>query len=538
MKFDYENLCRSWKWQVPAYYNIGRDCTDKHAKRESHHDKIALHWENEEGETMRFTFAELSQITNRIGNALIFLGFQKGDRIIIRLPNIPEFPFIFLGAIKIGAVPIPSSPMFTSEETGYLLDDSGAKAVVTTAGLYEAVEVNRGRHKEFRHALIVGDEVPKDCVPFRETVNKCSTNLDVPETRADDIAYICYTSGTSGFPKGVVHAQRALIGHDPASAYWQALKPDDIVMHAGKMNWTYTLGTGCLDPWRQGCSAVIYGGEHDPKKFFELIAKYRVNVFMAVPTAYRQMLRAADDCNPDLSSLRHGLSAGEHLSEELFLSWKNKLGIELYDGLGMSEFSYYLSNMPGMPIKPGSPGMPQPGHRSILIDEEGKEAGVGEIGVLATPKGDPGIMLGYWQRPEETESMFLGNLFVSGDYFYRDEDGYFRVVGREDDIITTFGYRVSPFEVERVLNEHPAIHECAVTGIEVGEGKTITTAFIVLNEGVHKTEELKQEFLDYSHNRLAKYKCPREIVFLESIPKTPNGKIRRKVLRETFNKVS
>jgi len=256
---------------------------------------------------------------------------------------------------------------------------------------------------------------------------------------------------------------------------------------------------------------------------------------MAVPTVYRQMLRASDEGDLDLTSLRYALSAGEHLSEELFLSWKNKLGIELYDGLGMSEFSYYLSNMPGMPIKPGSSGKPQPGHRSTLIDEEGKEVGVKEIGVLATPKDDPGIMLDYWQRPQETEKMFHGNWFVSGDFFYKDEDGYFWLVGREDDIITTFGYRVSPFEVERVLSDHPVVHECAVTGIELEEDKTITTAFVVLKDSRHELERLKQELLDYSHRRLARYKCPKEIVFIDSIPKTANGKIKRKVLREAYS---
>jgi acetyl-CoA synthetase len=536
MEFNYESLCRSWKWEIPAYYNIGRDCTDRYAKRESHRNRVALYWENEEGETRRFTFAEIARFTNQIGNALLSLGFQKGDRLLIRLPNIPEFPLTFLGAIKIGAVPIPSSTMLTAEEIGYLLDDSGAKGVITTPELYESVEINRGHHKEFSCALIIGNSIPSGCVNLSKLIKKSSENLDVAETEANDIAYICYTSGTTGFSKGVVHAQRALIGHDPATTYWQALQPDDIVMHAGKLNWTYTLGTGCLDPWRHGCGTVIYGGEHNPKKFFELIAKYRVNVFMAVPTVYRQMIRASDEIDIDLSSLRHTLSAGEHLSEELFLSWKNKLGIELYDGLGMSEFSYYLSNMPGMPIKAGSPGKPQPGHRSTLINEERKEVGIGEIGVLATPKDDPGIMIHYWQRPKETERMFYENWFVSGDFFYKDVDGYFWIVGREDDIITTFGYRVSPFEVERVLSEHPAISECAVTGINFGEDKTITTAFVVLKErDKSKSEKLKQELLDYTHNRLAKYKCPREIVFLESLPKTANGKIRRKVLRENHD---
>lgn len=533
MHFDYEKLCRTWKWEIPPLYNIGKDCTDNQAKKEHLRNKVALYWEDEFGETRKFTFLELSNLTNQIGNALLSLGFKKGDRVIIRLPNIPEFPQAFLGAIKIGSIPIPSSSMLTSEEIGYMLDDSGARAVITTPDLFEDVEVNIGKHKTFKEVIIIGSPVPSGCIDLKQLVMRCNTALRVPETKADDMAYICYTSGTTGYPKGVVHAQRALIAHDPAALFWQALKPNYTVLHAGKLNWTYTLGTGCMDPWRHGCATVIYGGEHQPKKFFDLITKYQVNVFMAVPTVYRQMIRIAEEINPDLSSLNHALSAGEHLSKELFALWKEKLGVELYDGLGMSEFSYYLSNMPGMPIKPGSPGKPQPGHGSTLISAEGKEVDVGEIGVLATPKDDPGIMLSYWNKYDETRQMYKHDMFISGDHFYKDEDGYFWIVGRDDDIITTFGYRVSPFEVERVLNEHPGVSESAVTGISIGEDKIITTAFVVLREKVD-SGKIKDELINYTQNRLARYKCPKEIIFVGSIPKTTNGKIKRNVLRETY----
>ena len=534
MHFNYEKLCRTWKWKIPSLYNIGRDCTDSQAKNKYLRDKVALYWENEFGETRRLTFQELSDLTNQIGNALLSLGFKKGERIIIRLPNIPEFPLTFLGAIKIGSVPIPSSSMLTSEEIGYIIDDSGARAVITTPDLFEEVEVNMGKHMAFKEVIIIGSPVPSGCIDLKELVIRCNTALQVPETRASDMAYICYTSGTTGYPKGVVHAQRALIAHDPAALFWQALKPNYTVLHAGKLNWTYTLGTGCMDPWRHGCATVIFGGEHNPKKFFELIKKYQVNVFMAVPTVYRQMIRIVDEVTPDLSSLNHALSAGEHLSVELFTLWKQKLGVELYDGLGMSEFSYYLSNMPGMPIKPGSPGKPQPGHRSTLIDSEGNEVEVGDVGVLATQRFDPGIMLSYWNKPDETRKMYKHDMFISGDHFYKDEAGYFWIVGRQDDIIATFGYRVSPFEVERVLNEHQAVSESAVTGINVGEDKTITTAFVVLKEKAD-SQKIRDELINYTQSRLARYKCPREIVFVDSIPKTTNGKIKRNVLRETYS---
>jgi len=535
MEFDYDRLRKSWKWEVPEYYNIGKDCTDKLALLPSHREKVALYWESDEGECRTYTFADLSVLTNKIANALLSLGFNKGERIVIRLPNLPEFPLVFLGAAKIGAVPVPTSSMLTEEEVGFVLSDSGAKGVVTTPELYGAVEPNRGASGQLEHVLIVGGPVPLGCVDLKELIMKTPDSLNVPETKADDPAYMCYTSGTTGYPRGVVHAHRALIGRDPSAKFWQALRPDDTVMHAGKLNWTYALGTGCLDPWRRGCATVIWGGEHDPWKFLEMIKKYGVNVFMAVPGVYRQMLRAAGTAPFDLSGLRHALSAGEHLSEELFLSWKERFGVELYDGLGMSEFSYYISNMAGMPIKPGSPGKPQPGHQSTLIDEDCVEVPPGEVGVLATPAGDPGIMLGYWSQPEQTAESFREGWFISGDYFYRDEEGYYWLMGRHDDMINTFGYRVSPFEVERVISEHPAVGECAVAGITVDKDKTVTAVFVVLDAGQGDKEEARKSIIEYSKSRLADYKCPREVYFVESVPKTPNGKIMRAVLREEYS---
>ncbi|MEM4658677.1 MAG: acyl-CoA synthetase [Candidatus Methanosuratincola sp.] len=531
--FDYEALKRAWKWRIPKHFNIGRDCADKFASLKTHSDKIALYYEDDSGEEKRYSFSDLSLLTNRIASALISLGLRKGERIVIRLPNIPEFPMVFLGAIKIGAVPVPTSYMLTRDELRFILEDSGAKAVVTTPELYGAVEENRGATRDFKHVIIVGRNAPPGCESLDRLMASASTHVRCEETLAEDPAYLCYTSGTTGFPKGVLHAQRALIGRDPAALFWQALRPGYTVLHAGKLNWTYTLGTGFLDPWRRGCSAVMWGGEHNPKKFFQLIEKYRVNVFMAVPGVYRQMLRVPRGERGDLSSLSHALSAGEHLSSELFLSFKEELGVLLYDGLGMTEFSYYLSNMPGMPIKPGSPGKPQPGHASTLLDEEGREVGVGEVGVLATPRTDPGIMLGYINGGDSER--FQGEWFISGDYFYRDEDGYYFVVGRRDDIINTFGYRVSPFEVERVLSGHPAVAECAATGVDVARDKTIVAAFVVLKESFAPCEGLKRDILSHVAGRLAHYKCPRELYFLDSLPKTPNGKIRRAALREEYS---
>ncbi len=533
--FDYEELQRRWKWVVPRRFNIGRDCTDKWAALESHREKVALYFEDDRGREERYTFGELALLTNRAANALLSLGFRKGDRLVIRLPNLPAYPLVFLGALKAGIVPVPTSYMLTAEELAYIVEDCGAKGVLTVEALYDAVDDVRTASRSLAHVIVAEGRVPSSCVGLEALMARSPDVLDVPLTEAEDVAYMCYTSGTTGFPKGVVHAHRALIGRDPAARFWLALRPGDTVMHAGKLNWTYTLGTGCLDPWRHGCSAVIWGGEHDVESFFRLIAKYSVDLFMAVPTVYRHMLRSPGRGKADLATLRHALSAGEHLSEELFHAFRDRFGVELYDGLGMTEFSYYLSNMPGMPIKPGSPGKPQPGHRSVLLGEDCRPVPPGETGVLATPRDDPGVMLRYWGLPEESENRFCGPWFVSGDYFYTDEDGYYWIVGRKDDLITTFGYRVSPFEVERVLARHPAVAECAVAGIKVGFDKTIVAAFVVVKGSYGAGDDLRSDILTYLGRRLAHYKCPKELYFLDSIPKTMNGKVLRRELVERYS---
>jgi len=533
----YTDLQKNWRWVIPHEYNIGVDCTDKHARSVAKKSKTAIIWENDDGLKKQITYSELSEVTNRIANTLLGLGLRKGDRLVIRLENIPEFILIFLGSVKAGIIPIPTSPMLTAVELDYILYDSNAKSVVTSPDLYDSVENVRSSHDELTFTISVGNYCPSGCIDYFSEIKKAS-DAPVPYmTLAEDMAYICYTSGTTGDPKGVVHAHRTLIGHDPAALYWQALREDSIVFHAGKLNWTYTLGTGCLDPLRHGCTCVIYEGPHNPGKYFDIIEKYKVNIFMAVPTVYRHMIRIVDEVNPELEHLSHGLSAGEHLSEDLFRLWQEKLSITLYDGLGMSEFSYYLSNMPGFAVKPGSPGRPQPGHKSKLLDPHGKESEKGQMGILATDKNDPGIMLGYWNKPEDTKAMFKNDMFLSGDYFYSDDEGYYWIVGREDDIIISFGYRISPHEIEKVIINHYAVSECAVAGIRIDTDKTLVYAFIVTNEIKNHREKLKKEIDSFLRKHLASYKIPKQIEFIKNIPKTRNGKIKRSQLRELYSKV-
>ncbi len=539
MPFNYKALCDSWKWNIPRKFNIGVDCADRNAANPDLADKPALIWESGDGLVKTYTFSDLKVVTNKIANALLSREIAPKDRVLIMLDNVAEFPFAFLAALKIGAIPVPASPMLTGGEVAHILNDSGAKAAVTSADIYGRIETDRGKNLNLRTVFITGGKTPSHCVDFDEAARKSPPELSPARTLADDIAYICYTSGTTGEPKGVAHAHRCVIGHDPAAVYWQGVGSRPRVFHAGKLNWTYTLGAGCLDPWRHGCASVIYGGVYEPLKMFDVIAKHGVNVFMAVPTVYRQMRSAARGKSFDLPSLGYCLSAGEGLSAELFSAWKNDFGVLLYDGLGMSEFSYYISNMVGMEIKPGSPGKPQPGRRCKLVNPQtGADCVSGESGVLVSSPDDPGIMLGYWNRPEETREMFSrkGD-FISGDHFRSDGDGYLWPLGRNDDIINSFGYRISPFEIEAALLKHAGVSDCAVAGIDVGQGKTITAAFVVASDGAGKTpESLKKNLEDFLGARLARYKLPREIYFIDSIPRTKNGKKKRGELRELFSK--
>ncbi len=537
--FDYQSLCKSWKWCIPRNFNIGADCADKYAAHPEFRKQTALIWESGDGFVKNYTFSDVSRITNKIANSFLASNINRGDRIVVMLENVPEFPFSFLAALKIGAIPIPASSMLVENEISYILRDSGAKAIVTSPELYGRIDMVRDRCPGLQTVFITGGKAPSHCVDLDELLQKSSPELEPEKTLAEDIAYLCYTSGTTGEPKGVAHAHRCIIGRDPAAFYWLGVGSRPVVFHAGKLNWTYTLGAGCLDPWRHGCACVIYGGDYDPLKMFDVIRRHRVNVFMAVPTVYRQMVKAAAGMSFDLSSISHCLSAGEGLSAELFSDCKDELGVLLYDGLGMSEFSYYISNMIGMEIKPGSPGKPQPGRNCFLINPEtGQLAAKGEQGVLASAPDDPGIMLGYRNRPDETRKMFSpkGD-FVSGDYFKTDDDGYLLPLGRKDDMINSFGYRISPFEIEAFLSKHRKVRDCAVAGIDAGEGKVITTAFIVAKDDMRPRDySLKEELNCFLNRSLAKYKVPKEIIFTDSIPRTKNGKTQRSVLREQFGK--
>ena len=355
--------------------------------------------------------------------------------------------------------------------------------------------------------------------------------LEAPAaTRADDPAYLVYTSGTTGYPKGVLHAHRALLGRQPSSTYWFDFRPEgERVVHAGKFNWTYVLGTGLMDPLYRGHTAILHEGANDAATWPRLIARHEATTFIGVPTIYRQILQKTAAGRADVPTLHHCMSAGEHLSDEVLAAWRERFGVDIYEGLGMTECSYYLCQTRARPIRPGSAGFVQPGHDVKLLDPATwREVGPDEEGMLCIARDDPGLMLGYWNRPDETAACFHDGWYLTGDYARRDPDGYVWFLGRRDDLINSFGYRVSPHEIERVLKEHPDVADAAAAGEEVGRDKILVVAYAVARPGSALTADA---CLAYARQRLATYKAPRIVYLVDELPRTRNGKVLRRALQ-------
>jgi acyl-coenzyme A synthetase/AMP-(fatty) acid ligase len=502
----------------PARFNMARYCLSAAARATP--DKVALvvvsdakalaeraeHW----------TYAQLDKAVRQMAAGLRALGLEPGARLMIRMGNTSDYALLFFGAIAAGCVPLPSSAQLTEEEADFLLADSGARIVAMSEEL--TIQAPPG-------VQVLGSS---DIALLRNR----HEGLDYADTAADDPAFLIYTSGTTGQPKGVLHAQRSAWGRRPMYQGWYDIRQDDVILHAGAFNWTYTLGVGLTDPWANGATAVLYNGPRDVTVWPMLMEKFRATLFAAVPGLYRQILKYNDLRAFDLSRLRHGLTAGEALSTALLEQWRTTTGKELYEALGMSECSTYISSSPSVAVRPGSSGKPQQGRCVVALPVEGGEEPLppGETGLLAVHRSDPGLMLGYWNRADEEELVYRGEWFIGGDLAHFDADGYLIYHGRNDDMMNAMGYRVSPLEVEHCLSKHPAVAEVAVTEMAVREGIRVIAAFVVPRDPDEPDGLDAAPLLAYAHEHLAAYKCPREILFTDSLPRTANGKIRRRDL--------
>jgi len=491
----------------PDRFNIARYCLAAQAR--ACPDKTALVIVGDGGDERSWSFRDLDLMVRRLAGGLLAMGARPGQRLMIRMSNDLPYLLAFFGGFAAGLVSFPSSAALTEEEADFLLEDSEAAWIAVSDAL------------AFHHVLPAGVRTLDDADILR--LAEAGPALDYADTAATDAAFLIYTSGTTGRPKGVLHGHRVAWGRRPMVQGWYGLSADDVMLHAGAFNWTYTLGVGLLDPWANGATAVLYSGAADPAVWPELIARHRVTLFATVPSLYRRILKYGDVSPAKLATLRHGLTAGEALPPALLEAWRARTGKELYEALGMSEISTYVSTGPGMAVRPGSPGKPQAGRRVAILDPEtGAPLPSGETGLLAVHRSDPGLMLGYWKRPEEEALVYRGEWFAGGDLAHLDEDGYLWFHGRNDDILNTQGYRLSPLEIEGVLAHHRGVAEVAVGEITLSDGVTVLAAFVV----PHGQPD-EAAILDWSREHLAAYKRPRRVVFLDRLPRTANGKLRR-----------
>ncbi|MFP4126652.1 MAG: acyl-CoA synthetase [Alphaproteobacteria bacterium] len=470
-------------------------------------DAEALVFVDAERVLARRTRAELRARVERLGRALAAHA-PKGARIALRMTNTPAMAEAFLACAKAGLIAVPLSPELTIEETTRILDDAEASLVL----------VDDAAHIP-----------PQRLGPPVTTPDAVEGAGKLTPTREEDPVLLIYTSGTGGRPKGVLHAHRSVRGRVPMRAGWLGILAGDRVLHAGTLNWTYTLGVGLMDPLSVGATAVLYGGKAAPGVWADVIAGFDIAVFAAVPTVYRRLLKYGDVAKVRTSRLKHGVCAGEPLSAELWRAWRDATGRELYEALGMTEISTYISSGPITPTRPGVPGKPQPGRRVAILDPDTHQplTAPGAIGLLAVHKSDPGLMLGYWRQPDADAEVFFDDWFAGGDLAHFDADGYVHFHGRADDLMNALGVRTSPLEIERVLMQHDAVQEAAVTSLPNAEGVELITAFVVPAEG-RKVDE--GDLKAFAGEHLAAYKLPKRVIEARELPRTANGKIQRKRL--------
>ncbi|TGK03381.1 acetyl-CoA synthetase [Leptospira selangorensis] len=518
--------------KVPEYFNIGVAVTDSHLGTPiENRDALIVEEPGEKPQVC--TFKELSILSSKFATILRNLHIGEGFRVLIRLPNSVAYPTTFYGTMKAGAVAVPTSTLLTPKEVGYLASDSGAKVLVIDKKSWPQFSEELSGNSELEFVFLTGEgPLPpfKNGIKIFDLSESLDQSFQIAEpvrTKSSDPAYLVYTSGTTGYPKGVLHAHRALIGRQPASEFWFHFQDHDKILHSGKFNWTYVLGTALMDPMFRGHTVIAFEGKNDVSTWLELIAKYECTIFIGVPTIYRQILQKTNATKADVPSLRYGMCAGEHLTDEVLKEWQTRFKLPIYEGLGMSEFSYYISQNRYSLIRPGSAGKIQPGHKVKLVDSDFHEVPPGEEGMIVVSEEDPGLFLEYWRLPEENKSSRKNGYFLTGDYAKLDEDGYIWFVGRKDDIINTFGYRVSPYEIERVMKSHPAISECVALGEDIGNSKVLVSLCVLL---LPDTQVSESELIAFGKERLAEYKAPKKVHFFSEFPRTKNGKVLRKEL--------
>lgn len=505
-------------------YNVAVDLVDGNIER-GFGAKTAIRFLDEE-----ITYSQVQQEVNKLGNGLKNFGVAMENRVLLLMLDSPQFVYSFFGAIKIGAVPIPTNTLLKSEDYLYLLNDSRSKVAIVSEELIDLIEPIQSKAKYLEKIVVVGKAKPGQ-ISYQDLTVGQSDALVPAETCKDDQAFWLYSSGTTGFPKGTVH-----LHHDIAFAcdtYGKEILhigSEDVTYSVAKLFFAYGLGNALYFPFRVGATTVLSPQRPDPAVVLANVKKYKPTLFFGVPTSYLAMLQLAAKEDLDFAGVRMCLSAGEALPEVVFNRWKERFGLEIIDGIGSTEILHiFISNKPGEVIA-GSTGKIVPGYEAKIVGDDGVAVPRGEVGILHV-KGDS-IAAYYWNKHEKTKETFLGDWINTGDRFSQDEAGYFWYVGRGDDMIKAGGIWVSPLEVENTLMKHDAVLECGVIGKSDKDKLVKPKAFVVLKDSYQGTEELANELKQFVKGQIAHYKFPRWVQFVPELPKTATGKIQRYKLRD------
>ncbi|MBS4191632.1 acyl--CoA ligase [Bacillus sp. FJAT-49705] len=493
--------------------------------------RLAIRWESEQGDKREITYKELINNANKIGNVFINHGLKKGDVLLIIVPRLIEAYQVYIAALKAGLVVIPSSEMLREKDLQYRITHGDVKGIISYYPY--ADQFTEVKEAEQLAKFVIGGQA-ENWIDLDDAMKAASDKLDIAETKQDDMAFLSYTSGTTGNPKGAVHTHGWAFAHlRTAAPNWLCIEEGDTVWATAGPGWQKWIWSPFLSVLGSGATGFVYNGKFEPKKYLQLLQNYDVNVLCCTPTEYRIMAKADNIHEYKLPHLRSAVSAGEPLNREVIDTFRRHFNVNVRDGYGQTENTLLIGVTIGMDLKAGSMGKPTPGNRVEIINEDGEPCEVNEVGDIAVHIETPALFKNYYKDPERTAMQFRGDYYITGDKAKKDEEGYFWFEGRGDDIIISSGYTIGPFEVEDALVKHPFVKECAVVASPDEVRGHIVKAFVVLQDGVDEDDlNLIKVLQDHVKELTAPYKYPRKIEFISELPKTTSGKIRRIELRK------
>ena len=529
---DYQETYRTFRPEVPQRYNWAYQVFDRWGRDPT---KVAMVWVGANGRSRQISFRDLGQRSRRAANALAGLGAGPGDRVFIMLPRVVEWWEIVLGCIRGQFVSVPGTTLLTPKDIAYRINIAGVKIAITDEDNLDKLQAVRDECPSLEQVVVVGDTTGVHS--YEDLLRSASSDLSDPQNLSSEPLMVYFTSGTTGYPKMVpiTHASYP-IGHISTGKFWLDNRPTDLHWTLSDTGWAQVAWTHFFAPWNMGAAIFVWDhrGRFDPEGTLRMMEEYPVTTFFAPPTAYR-MLVLQDLAGFKPKALRHCVGAGEPVNPEVIEAWEEGTGHHIWEAYGQTETTLCIANFPGMDYKPASMGVAAPGYQMAIVDDQGNELPDGQEGELAIrtqPERPVGLFPEYWRNPEATASSFRGDWYYTGDRASRDGDGYFWFVGRADDLIISASYRIGPFEVESALVEHQAVAEAAVVASPDEIRGQIVKAFVVLAPGHSPSDALVGVLQEHVRRVTAPYKYPRELEFVEDLPKTISGKIRRTELRQ------